>query len=701
MNPWFRLDGLRFPGHGARNPTGGPWWTIAALAAVFVFALILRLDNLVRWQELPHAYFADDAPMLLNVDGYYYLDLARDLAEGSYKPVDLDRVVPDGRPRPLPPPLLPVLAASVQKLSGASFEWVGVVLPAVVGAFIVLPVFALGYRLGGGVMALVAALAAAASPHYLQRTTLGWFDTDGLVVVLPLAIAWALMRFAETGGAHRWRYLAAAVVLEMVMLWWWDFGLGPSLAAFVLPFAVAVFLYPNDRMTRRWLVVGAGLFVAFLATLKPGVFWDLLGKFFYVFEIEENVFPVSGANVSEQRAIPLPRLVREAMFGWAGFLVGVAGLAWLAMIHRRRMLFLAFPFIVGCLSLSAARFIIFLAPLLALGVGMVAQGLWNLRTRSRLAAPATAVFASLVALQLYAAHGDDDRMMPLRMPYQARAMMDIASSTPANALIWADWSHGYPIQYFARRGTFADGASHSGRQVYVISYAMSVASPRVSANWIRFFAYHGIGELDRLEELFGRDWDATVTALEEIFEAGPAGASALLAGRPFYAESEQRRWLEYFFPPEPRPIYLFLDYDKIRTPWLTYGAWNFTARTGPEFVHEPVLDVVRKNGVIGNDNNFNVDVATGVARYNSATFPLKQMLVHGRGLRRIRDRGLTFEYFEPQGWGVLVDDNALPTVARQLYSGRFQQGPGFRVEMNRLPYAALWKVVPDPLPGPG
>ena len=91
----------------------------------------------------------------------------------------------------------------------------------------------------------------------------------------------------------------------------------------------------------------------------------------------------------------------------------------------------AVPFIVGCLSLSAARFIIFLAPLLALGVGMVAQGLWNLRTRSRLAAPATAVFASLVALQLYAAHGDDDRMMPLRMPYQARAMMDIASSTPA------------------------------------------------------------------------------------------------------------------------------------------------------------------------------------------------------------------------------------------------------------------------------
>src|SRR5690606_32030732 len=101
VNPWFRLDGLRFPGHGARNPTGGPWWTIAALAAVSVFALSLRLDNLVRWQELPHAYFVDDAPMLLNVDGYYYLDLARDLAEGNYKPVDLDRVVPDGRPRPL------------------------------------------------------------------------------------------------------------------------------------------------------------------------------------------------------------------------------------------------------------------------------------------------------------------------------------------------------------------------------------------------------------------------------------------------------------------------------------------------------------------------------------------------------------------------------------------------------------------------
>ncbi|MCZ7597640.1 MAG: hypothetical protein M5U09_07765 [Gammaproteobacteria bacterium] len=269
-------------------------------------------------------------------------------------------------------------------------------------------------------------------------------------------------------------------------------------------------------------------------------------------------------------------------------------------------------------------------------------------------------------------------MMPLRMPYQARAMMDIAPLTPANALVWADWSHGYPIQYYARRGTFADGASHSGRQVYVISYAMSVASPRVAANWIRFFAYHGIGELDRLEELFGRDWDATVTALEEIF-GSRTGRGIGAARRPPLLRGRRAAPLAgVFLSPEPRPIYLFLDYDKIRTPWLTWGAWNFASRTGPEFVHEPVLDVVRKDGVIGNDNNFNVDVATGVARYNSATFPLKQMLVHGRGLRRIRDRGLTFEYFEPQGWGCWSTTTPCRRLRASFIPAAFSKARGSR-----------------------
>ena len=666
------------------------------LLLVFLLAAFLRLDNLGTWLAQPAKYFVDEQPLLLNVDGYYYLDLARDLVNDTYATVDPDRTVPYSRPRPAPVPLLSIVTSVTHQLTGFSLSWIAIILPAILGALIVFPVYGLGCQLGGRVMGFTAAVFAGASPHYVQRTTLGWFDTDGLVVVLPLAIAWAVMRFAESRDQRRLGFLALAVVFEILFLWWWDFGTAPVLAALLTPMTVAIALYPLGKRFRINLIVGILIGVGLISVFKPNTLASFLGQFEYLYEVEETTFPSSGGNVVEQRGTDFNTLARETMNGWPGFILALAGFLLLALRQRKRVLFLAFPFIVGCLSLTAARFMIFLAPIVGLGVGMLVQSIWNLKSRVSWAIPVAILAFVLPTWQIAAEHKRDNNLPPLRLPYQVTAMKKIKTVAPEDSAIWADWSHGYPILYHSDRGTFADGAFHSGRMLFVLSLPLATDNPRFAANWIRFFPRRGNEGLDEINRRIDGDWDKTIHFFRQVFSAGPRDSIALLKKFGVTSGRSQAQWLEYLFPSERRPVYVFLDYDKIRTPWLRFGLWNFAEGRGPQFAHEPIIGLRREGDLILN-NRFELNTSTGIVKYNNSDIPIRQLLVHGRGVRQMHKRGFTFEYFEKEGWGMLMDDNVLPSVGRKLFSKRLNNSPWFKPVIDSLPYYGLWKVNPDNL----
>ena len=113
-----------------------------ALAAVVLLGVAVRVDDLAAWRAQAPSAFFEGLPLLVNLDGYHVLSLARDLLEGGYDAVDPLLAAPAGMPRPDPPPLLALLTAGLARLTGAPLEWVGAYLPALAGPLAALPAFA-------------------------------------------------------------------------------------------------------------------------------------------------------------------------------------------------------------------------------------------------------------------------------------------------------------------------------------------------------------------------------------------------------------------------------------------------------------------------------------------------------------------------------------------------------------------------------
>ena len=666
------------------------------LLLVFFIALFLRIDNFGYWTENPERFFHGDTPNILNVDGYYYLDLARDLVNRTYALVDQDRTIPYGKPRPSPAPLLSIITSKIHLISGIKLEWIALWLSSLLGSFIVIPLFLVGLQLGGRVMAFCTSIVGALSPHFLQRSTFGWFDTDSLVVILPLMIAWAAMMFSTTRSQRRWYYLASAFAFELIFLWWWDFGSAPVLAAFLIPIAVAIVFYTQDNKERNGILAITALFTTFIAIFKPGTITSFFSTFSYLNEKEESIFPASGSNVVEQMGASFPILAQETKGGWIGFALSIVGGLIFIYRFRKLSLFFVFPFLVGCLSLTAVRFLIFLAPIVALGIGSLVQTIWSYNYQSTLAIPLAAGVFVLAIGQMLLDYDRDNQTNPLRLPYQTQVFKQIDADLPKDAAIWSDWSHGYPLLYHAKRGTFADGAYHSGKMLFVLSFPLAVESPRVAANFIRFFTQRGMEGLQMINQQTNGDWDKTVLMIKRVFYAGPKGALATLQGSGIQTPKNQKKWLEFLFPPERRPVYVLLDYDKIRTPWFKFGSWNFKKSSGPNFAHEPFLQLKRNEHRIEN-NQFQLDTKQGVARYRGNEFVLKQINIPSKGIRKLRESGFTFELHETNNWGVLMDDQVLHSVGKKLYGGKLSNNPWLESVIDNLPLYGVWKVVPDKL----
>ncbi len=218
MSFWDRLrigsfdavDGL---GHGSR-----PWR--AALLAVFALGLGIRLG--FSWHEV----FAPDGFLLPGRDPWYYLRLIeRWLVTFPAQPgPDPLLLYPDGQGVQVAP-LFGFLAAALCWAMGLGqpstslIESVAALLPAVLGALCIVPVFVLARQLLGRAGGLGAALLIAVLPGgFLLRTSLGFADHHALEVVLVTAWMAAMVRWLRRPQSKaRWM---SGLLLGLYLLTW-------------------------------------------------------------------------------------------------------------------------------------------------------------------------------------------------------------------------------------------------------------------------------------------------------------------------------------------------------------------------------------------------------------------------------------------------------------------------------------------------
>lgn len=581
-------------------PAGGSLGRRVALVLLVLLMLggfCLRMEDLDPWRANADATFFRGEPILTALDGYKYLCYARDLAEGTYDPIEQRRNFPQSVPRPRVPPPISVMVWLVSALLGVSLNWAATVLPPLLGISLAIPVYLLGTRIMSRGTGLIAAGLCLSSPHYIGRSGLGHLDTDCLNVTLLALICFAFAIFATSKRARSYLGLVAGIVLSVLFALWWDVAKEIALLLTGVALIPAIGLHLGFRSKAFWmLLVGlAGLFLAGLAVLPalgvvfqdgqtPAMYlWNRIQDFYgHVTKSHLGASP----NIAESIAELVRPSLRQVSLWTTGshfsFGLSVVGLVWLLRARFKYMLVL-FP-LLG-LSLAAllfgGRFLIFLNPLLGLGLSFLVVSGWRFRSRF---APLKWILPLLLTIHAVNLFVVNERLVqwPIAHSRVVAGLDAIAHSTPTNSVVWTLWDNGHLANYWSRRATVADGGIHSGGRVVLASIPFAAQSPRLAANFMRFYARYGekgvwaiarslggygAGVAWLRERLDSNQWDPKCFEISPIPDPRHAALSALAKCTTY----------------EARPLYIVLDQRLAATwpSWLTHGNWCFPGTLHP------------------------------------------------------------------------------------------------------------------------
>ena len=606
--------------------TGRRWLLLQIFALVCVVAvgLWVRLEDLVLWEREPAKAFYNGQPLLTALDGLFYLTLARDMLEGTYLPIDEKRSVPDYPPRPQPPPLISALTAGVTRLLPLSINWVAVLLPSVLGVLVFLPVYGLGRFFGGPLMGTVAALMSVLFPYYVYRSGLGWLDTDILNVTCATAAAYFFLKFGVVSGTRRYYYFLGGMINYGLFLWWWDQTPEVVTVIALFPLAVAIAFFYRPAARERWIFLGTlflGALVVLLwkgATLIPRFINILESQLSYISKEAAGPFPNIGVSISEQVKPSLETMIAISSGNLLIFAVALCGLVWLIWRHWKESLFLTVLFILSALALLyARRFAIFCVPVIALGVASFINEIWALRSRFWLLKYLTPMVVVVFAWMLF----ESNRAQvywPKERPMLVSGLELVGKKTPEDAVIWAWWDHGYTIPYWARRASVNDGSVHSGERTVFTGLPLATDNERLAANFMHFWVARGMPGMGKVYGVMGNDQAKAYAFVKEILSAGPQRALTILDDAhlpPTPGLETTDDWLEFFFPSNPRPVFLFVDELLTRTSywWYWFGSWDMQNHDGIHAEYRLIPDIHEENGRIRGKDGTDIDMRTGNA----------------------------------------------------------------------------------------
>ncbi|MDE7317629.1 MAG: dolichyl-diphosphooligosaccharide--protein glycosyltransferase subunit STT3 [Helicobacter sp.] len=482
-----------------------------ALFCVRLHWLFFALDNA--------DFLLDCIPMLNNNDGYYYAEGARDILAGFHQDGDLS---------PVHSPLS-ILSAALAFVLPLPLDWLLLFLPAVFGSLVAFPLYFffvafVPSRFDERLKTFCACFAAffgGIVVSYYNRTMIGYYDTDMLIIVLPLCAIFCLLRFTQTQS----RIMLCAFFVFAILAQQWHTGLSNLfLAIFALcvvwalvgrfcaivraPFALlpiiaafSVLLVPFWWL--QILLAGAivrvqnpkahCVFIALSLLLSAlfGGFSALLYPFqaYFLQQLPQDsslVFHDVVGTIREVSSVSLTEAMQRISSTVPLFVVSLLG--YIALCVQRPHFLLGLPFVL--LGFAGAkiglRFNLFATPFLALGLGFVLLFCLSLLPKWRLfvALP----LATLLCMPSFA------HIMHYNVPsvfHKDEAQLLQALKTlakPTDYLItW--WDYGYGARYYGDVKTLIDGGKHSGAVNYPVSLMLATPNMKASATLAALTTY--------------------------------------------------------------------------------------------------------------------------------------------------------------------------------------------------------------------
>lgn len=371
------------------------------------------------------------------------------------------------------------------------------------------------------------------SPIFIQRSALGWYDTDPYNYLFPIGI----LSFIFKGLKDRKWFWAGGVGASFLTGLYALFWPGWAFVAILVPVCIlgsSVIIQWFLKISEPGLikraaqccgfyVVGSFCFLAILITpggLKDSLVtgWLALHKFALA---SPDIWPNIFLTVGETGSITLQKLI-FLTGNYVTFAFAIAGLLWEgAEVFRRRDAFSALRFFFLVLfaapllmiSLKTERFsVLFVLPL-AIFAGFVVDrfvGWVNIIAQkhfSRIKAClgwgrffalsfATILFAPLLLLS---AHVVALGIKPIMDDVWFEGLTALREQTPQNAIIDSWWPPGYFISAVAKRRVVLDGGSQRYPASYWMAKALIAADEAEAAGILRMLNTSGDDASDLLE----------------------------------------------------------------------------------------------------------------------------------------------------------------------------------------------------------
>ncbi|HIS08243.1 MAG TPA: peptide transporter [Candidatus Scatomorpha intestinipullorum] len=454
--------------------------------------------------------FFNHSLILTSYDSYFYAKGAKEFLESLNIAV----------------PYLSILAGIFAKIFGLDnvLVWSSVAFSVSFGivlygiCFFVLEYFEILTSKSNQIFAFLGAFLGAFAPHFYQRTGAGYFDTDMLLLSLPLFAIFCLWLYIIKQKFH---WLALFGFLGFLSVNWHNGIQNILLAGFLLYlgyeglfFCVKrYFKTPILEISSVFLIVLApsNLGILFLAlallmikTRKMMIFCFLIAcayaYFFGLFnpliaQIKAYLFgeiQYSSAyiyasvvdSILETSSHGFETLVQRSG-GWLLFVLGLMGFlcfGFYFVLKRHNFIYLCiflFPFLLlGFASLElGVRFSLFLAPILAFGVVLFFAGILDIMRR--FLKTSMVVFAGYVALFLATLEYSIPK--PILTNQEIESLQSFCFLKDDIVFSW--WDYGYALEYFTKAEVLLDGGLHSGSINYPIAEILMNKSPILARNF--------------------------------------------------------------------------------------------------------------------------------------------------------------------------------------------------------------------------
>lgn len=713
---------------------------IFILAAFLLPGLLLRIGSLSIIETTPDDILLDkDTPMLTSIDGYFYLDNAKRILNGTYSSTDKLRSYPEGVRLQEYPPLLSYLIAAFSTVFHVNYHWVATVIPTALSFLICFPIYFFGKRWGGNVCAYFAILVCMTSYAYANRTAFGMLDTDCLNITFPLCIAWCFLKFGTVENRIRYLYFASGMILAILFAWWWDQAHSVVLAFTIVPLLVSLVIFYRPPK-RDWIIfslVAITVLILLCFIVSPKSILEHVNKLkifiLYVTKSKfaASVFPNTGVSNLEQQGLSFAEIAANTFSSQLFLGLSFIGIVLLIFLIKSEVLFLLPLFVVGLLSFTSVRFLLFFIPILALGLGFIlARASLLIKARYIYSASLCLIAVCLIFLSL----ADPPFKTTFFSPEILKGMNNISKNTPENAVIYAWWDIGHPLVFWGERATLADGMTHTGERTAYLGVPLASSDPHFAANYIQFLGNNGVSGIKRFIQATEQNPEDGFAFLKSLLTAGPDKTKSYISNSPLAKKKPPAPypdWVNFIFPSEQKPVYLFLE-SRVLKPtflhWLYwYGTWDTNAlageRTLPSIslspmsyekgkMHFPAFSLDDKKGILSMPKAFSANIfldrlwALNGAQpvslffnneeiqdlpihdgYNPTKLPFSHFIMHGK---------YALEFLPPPFLSTLQDIKLVESVAKKLFLYNDKESlPYFHKIDARFMKYQLWKVNGD------